>query len=230
MIISLFVAAATTVGWSYMYWRRDRFEPEPRGLLLKLFIAGACVTLLAGLVNGIFDLILPAGLVLILVAPPVEELSKIAVVLLVAYGSQHFTQVVDGAIYGISCALGFAVVENLEYAVDFGVGILVTRSILLPLGHLLFTGVAGYYLGKAKFENRKGLIALGVVAAVLLHMGWNAAPGLTVLVSDYFLLLYLPVIPLYIFFVVRLLKSMESSEAQAIRRLVQPQRVLPSET
>jgi len=155
MIISLFVAAATTVGWSYMYWRRDRFEPEPRGLLLKLFIAGACVTLLAGLVNGIFDLILPAGFVLILVAPPVEELSKIAVVLLVAYRSQHFTQVVDGAIYGISCALGFAVVENLEYAVDFGVGILVTRSILLPLGHLLFTGVAGYYLGKAKFENRK---------------------------------------------------------------------------
>ncbi len=178
------------------------------------------MTLLAGLVEVIFDLILPGGLVVILVAPPVEELSKIAVVLLVAYSSRHFTQVVDGAIYGISCALGFAVVENLVYAAGLGVGTLAFRSILLPLGHPLFTGVAGYYLGKAKFENRKGLIALGVVAAVLLHMGWNAPWGLAELVSDYFSLLFLLVIPLYIYFVVRLLKRMSSSEAQAIRRLV----------
>ncbi len=212
-----------------MYLRRDRFEAEPRGLLVKLFIAGACVTLLAGLVEVIFDLILPEGLVVILVAPPVEELSKIAVVLLVAYRSRHFTQVVDGAIYGISCALGFALVENLVYAAGFGVGTLAFRSILLPLGHPLFTGVAGYYLGRAKFENRKGLIALGVIVAVLLHMGWNAPWGLAELVSDYFGLLFLLVIPLYIYFVVRFLKSMSSSEAQAIRRLVQPQRVLPSE-
>ena len=220
IFLLLFVAAATTVGWSHMYLRRDRFEPEPRGLLAKLFVAGACVTLLAGLVELIFGLILPDGLVVILVAPPVEEISKVAIVLLVAYRSRHFTQVVDGAIYGISCALGFAVVENLVYAAGFGVGTLAFRSILLPLGHPLFTGVAGYYLGKAKFENRKGLIALGVVAAVLLHMGWNAPWGLAELVSDYFSLLFLLVIPLYIYFVVRLLKRMSSSEAQAIRRLV----------
>jgi RsiW-degrading membrane proteinase PrsW (M82 family) len=225
MIIFLIVAAATTVAWSHMYLRRDRFEPEPRGLLVKLFIAGACVTLLAGSVNTVFALMLPEGLVVILVAPPMEELFKIAAVLLVAYRSQHFTQVVDGAIYGISCALGFAVVENLGYAAGFGVATLALRSILLPVGHLLFTGVAGYYLGKAKFENGKGYIALGFVAAVLLHMGWNAPSGLSELASDYFLFLYLTVIPLYIFFVVRLLRGMGSLESQAIRRLVQPRQV-----
>lgn len=220
IFLLLIVAAAMTVGWSHMYLRRDRFEPEPRGLLVKLFIAGASVTLLAFLVELPFSLILSDGLVVILVAPPVEELSKIAIVLLVAYRSRHFTQVIDGAIYCISCALGFAVLENLLFAAGLGVGNLAFRSLLLPLGHPLFTGVAGYYLGRAKFENRKGLIALGVVAAVLLHMGWNAAPGLAELLSDYFLLLFLLVIPLYIFFVVRFLKRMSSSEAQAIRRLV----------
>ena len=219
-LLFLVAAAIVTLFWAHMFLRRDRFEPEPRSLLVKLFIAGACVTLLAFVVEVIFSLIVPDGLGTILVAPPVEELAKIAVVLLVAYRSQHFTQVIDGAVYCISCALGFAVVENLLYAASFGVGILGLRSILLPLGHPLFTGVAGYYIGKAKFENRKELILLGTVAAVLLHMGWNMGGGLAELVSDYFGLLILLVIPLYIFFVFRFLKKMSSSEAQAIRRLV----------
>ena len=220
ILLVLLVAAATTVGWAHMYLRRDRFEPEPRSLLVKLFVAGAAVTLIAGSINTAFVLILPEGLVVILVAPPVEELLKIGAVLLVAYRSRHFTQIVDGAIYCISCALGFAVLENLAYAAGFGVGVLAIRSVLLPLGHPLFTGVAGYLIGRAKFEGRPGFIALGVAAAILLHMGWNTAPGLVELASDYFALLYLLVVPLYIFFVVRLLRRMSSSEAQAIRRLV----------
>ena len=220
ILLVLLVAVVTTAGWGHMYLRRDRFEPEPRGLLVKLFVAGAAVTLLAGSINTAFAVILPEGLVVIFVAPPVEELLKVGAVLLVAYRSRHFTQVVDGAVYCISCALGFSVLENLGYAAGFGVGVLAIRSVLLPLGHPLFTGVAGYLIGRAKFEHRNGLIALGVVAAVLLHMGWNTPPGLAELISDYFALLYLLVMPLYIYLVVRLLRSMSSPEAQAIRHLV----------
>lgn len=219
--VFLLAAAIATLFWAHMFLRRDRFESEPRSLLVKLFFAGAGVTAIAFVVNTAALLILPQQAVLILVAPTAEELLKIGAVLLVAYRSRHFTQVVDGSIYCISCAFGFSVVEDLLYGANYGSGAILLRTVLLPLGHPLFTGVAGHYIGRAKFENRNELIALGVVVAILLHMGWNGTLGLPGLVPNSLaLLLLLLLLPVYIFFLVRFLRRMSGAEAQAIRRLV----------
>jgi RsiW-degrading membrane proteinase PrsW (M82 family) len=120
---------------------------------------------------------------------------------------------------------GFAIVENLGYAAGLGVSVLIVRSLAAPITHALFTGLAGYYLAKAHFSDRGGLskfmtVGLALLAAIGLHSVWNAPTGLADLVSDLFLLLYLLVIPFYVYLLRRFLGRMESAEAQAVQRLV----------
>lgn len=225
LILLAFIAFAilSAAAWSYMFLRRDRFEPEPRWLLFRLFIGGAVAAVAAGAANGLaFELGVSEGAIVILVAPPVEETLKIVAVFILAYGSRHFTQLVDGAVYGVSLGLGFAVVENISYAVEFGASTLAARSLFIPVGHALFTGVSGLYLARMKFDGRRDLAVLGLGIAVLLHAMWNAPTALSlILASDWFLTLGFIVLALEIAVLVRFLKRMSSPEAQALRRLVQ---------
>ena len=210
-----------------MFARRDRFEPEPRRLIIAMFLGGAFLAVPVSAAAEIaLDELVPSGVLVIAIAPPVEEVAKIAVVLLVlSFQWKQLSQVVDGAIYGVSVGLGFAIVENLGYAAGLGVSVLIVRSLAAPITHALFTGLAGYYLAKAYFSDRGALsrwvtAGLGLLAAIGLHSLWNAPIGLSDLVSDLFLLLYLFVIPLYIYLLRRFLGRMESAEAQAVQRLV----------
>jgi RsiW-degrading membrane proteinase PrsW (M82 family) len=229
LLIYLIIALLVVLAWSRLFLTRDRFEPEPRSLLIKLFLAGAIpVGMLAGAVNVLAASALPDGLVITLVGPANEEAMKLGAVFLVAFGSRHFTQKVDGAIYGISCGLGFAAAENVEYALSFGPGALGLRSLLVPLGHPLFTGMSGYYLGRYKFERKRILILRGFAIAVLFHAMWNAPAGFAVLAHEpYIGLLHLPVLLLAILALSRFLHSMSTPDAQKIHDLVLPHKPAP---
>ena len=211
------------IAWSYFFLRRDRFEPEPRWLLIRLFFGGVLAAIAAGILNTLADEAgASSGAVIVFVAPPVEEACKLFAVFLFAYGSKHFTQRVDGAIYGISVGLGFAVIEDVFYALEFGPFVLAARSLALPIGHPLFTGVSGYFLAKAKFEGRALWALAGLLIGIALHMAWNAPAGLSELYSDWFALLFLAALPLEIAVLVRFVRRMSHPDAQAIARLVQP--------
>ena len=226
-LIYIAVAVGAAVAWWAMFARRDRFEPEPRKLIIAMFLGGAFLAVPVSAAAEIaLDELMPSGVLVIAIAPPIEELAKIAVVLLVlSFQWRQLSQVVDGAIYGVSVGLGFAIVENLGYAAGLGVSVLIVRSLAAPITHALFTGFAGYYLAKAHFSHRgapsKWMTAgLALLAAIGLHAVWNAPTGLADLGSDLFLLGYLLVIPLYVYLLSRLLRRMESEEAQTVHRLV----------
>jgi len=53
---------------------------------------------------------------------PVEEACKLAVVLLFVWKSPHFYKENDGIVYMGSSALGFALLENIAYVVEHGLG------------------------------------------------------------------------------------------------------------
>jgi protease PrsW len=219
-------AALSALAWSYLFLRRDRFDPEPRSLLIKLFFGGVLAAIVAGFVNeGALEAGVSEGVVVAFVAPPVEEVLKLAAVIFFAYRSRHFTQRVDGAIYGASCGFGFAFIENFLYALEFGAGTLALRSVLLPIGHPLFTGVAGYFLAKTRFDHGPLQAMMGLVFAIALHMAWNLPAGLAEMASDWWALLFLVVLPAQIFVLTRLLKRMSHPEAQALRRLVDPHKL-----
>ena len=102
----------------------DRYEPEPRGLLLFAFFWGATVAALAAALLNTASLIAIArtsggsgmDVTAVLVAPWVEEAAKGAAVLLVlVFRRREFDGVVDGIVLAGLSAVGFAFTENILY-------------------------------------------------------------------------------------------------------------------
>ena len=113
------------------------------------------------------------------VVGPVEEFFKCATAFFVSYKQPRFIRTIDGVKFGVAVALGFAAAENALYlipslqAFDINtfVSTFVVRFIYSTLAHTLYTGIFGYYLGKAQFvrEGRWGLLSKGFFFAVVTH-------------------------------------------------------------
>ena len=183
----------------------DRYEPEPRGLLLFAFFWGATVAALASAVlntasamaiartGGAADDLATTAVV---VAPWVEEAAKgVAVLLVLFFRRQEFDGVVDGIVLAGLAGVGFAFTENVLYfgraflaggeelgvsGGIFAVGFtFVLRGVLSPFAHPLFTAMTGIGVGlaaRAVNPTTKWLAPLlGYLAAVVLHATWNWA-------------------------------------------------------
>jgi RsiW-degrading membrane proteinase PrsW (M82 family) len=178
------VALATLPGlfWFWWYVRQDRAHPEPRRYLWRVFLLGALVTVPALFLEFTISLFFPytasglnpatiAGALLIVA--PVEELAKFVVVWAGVYRSRIFNERLDGVIYAVVAALGFATVENVLVVISSGASILPLRLVTATLLHALASGIAGYFMGLAKFSGdaRKArrLIAQGLAIAIVLH-------------------------------------------------------------
>jgi RsiW-degrading membrane proteinase PrsW (M82 family) len=172
----------------------DRFEPEPRWLLVVAFFWGACVAVgVAIVVNTLgFQLVRTAfgaeaadvyGLSLS--APLVEEGSKAAALFLLFFWRRdEFDGIVDGIVYASMVGLGFAMTENVKYYAEAavegrGLGTFVVRGMFSPYAHPLFTSMTGIGLGIASQARGRGvrlaMPAVGFALAVVLHSVWNTS-------------------------------------------------------
>ncbi|MFC6153557.1 PrsW family intramembrane metalloprotease [Nocardioides yefusunii] len=172
----------------------DRYEPEPRSLLLAGFCWGAFAsTTLAVLLQ------LPLGeisdeVATVVAAPLTEESTKgFFLLMLFWWRRSEFDGVLDGIVYAGMVGIGFAFVENALYLVsavveaeEFGLGpgealggTFVVRCLVSPFAHPLFTmftGVAvGLAIGSRSAVARFCLPVVGWTLAVVLHGLWNGA-------------------------------------------------------
>ncbi|WP_107771498.1 PrsW family intramembrane metalloprotease [Nocardioides sediminis] len=174
----------------------DRYEPEPRPLLLAGLLWGAFVATAAALV---FQGIGMAGgssstETLAVWAPVTEELTKGAFLVLLLWWRRHeLDGVLDGIVYAGMVGIGFAFTENLLYlaaAYDGTDGLgpggtealtatFVMRCLVSPFAHPLFTAFIGVGVGLAVTSRtaslRLLLPVLGYVAAVVTHSLWNSS-------------------------------------------------------
>ncbi|RRS00677.1 PrsW family intramembrane metalloprotease [Glycomyces terrestris] len=120
-----------------------------------------------------------------------EWLKALGVVLLVLIVREHFDRSIDGLIYGALVGLGFQVVENLTYAVNFAalnpnsdmtgaLSVTITRVLVAgPFSHPLYTGAAGLGIAFFVTQTRRALSTrIGVMAglfalALAMHALWN---------------------------------------------------------
>jgi protease PrsW len=178
ILLALALAPGVAIGL-YIYLK-DHHEPEPLGLLLLAFFFGilsTIIVLLIGIPLGEYvpinenDLTEQAFHAFIIVAL-LEELSKFLFVRGILYNNKNFNEPFDGIVYSVMVGMGFATAENLLYIFDSdgGVGTALMRMFTAVPAHASFAVLMGYFLGKAKFEHRKGhhvIYALGV--ATLFH-------------------------------------------------------------
>jgi RsiW-degrading membrane proteinase PrsW (M82 family) len=91
----------------------------------------------------------------------------------------------DGIVYGVAAALGFATLENILYvfsAASSSEALVIgaTRALISVPGHALFAVPWGYAMGVAKFrppEKRAGILCAGLAVGVAFHMVFNFLLG-----------------------------------------------------
>ena len=176
----------------YIYFR-DKFEPEPIGLLLKSFFYGALsvvvVLILSMLIHPFFPIdeqsLSDQAFNAFILVSLIEEGSKFLFVRGILYQNRNFNEPYDGIIYAVMVSMGFATLENIMYTFEHGAGVAVFRMFTAVPAHATFAVLMGYFLGKEKFGQRSnifGLYALG--SATLLHGAYdyflfiNFVPGI----------------------------------------------------
>jgi len=185
----LLLAFGPGIIWMWFIYRWDRYQPEPRGLVVRTFLLG--VALAIPVVVAEFMLTLPSflsgGLASLgdlanlslggkayqafIVAGVTEEIGKFLVVRITVYRNRHFDEPIDGVVYSSAAALGFASAENIGYLIGFGWEVLLLRGFISMLGHILFSMMWGYPLALRKIRGPAltGLVWLGLGAGVASH-------------------------------------------------------------
>jgi RsiW-degrading membrane proteinase PrsW (M82 family) len=182
----MILAVAPALFWLWWFYRKDRLDPEPRGLVLKIFFLGMLPVIPAGLIEIILFQLIPGleGTTLIaivlsnlLVIGPLEEFGKYLVVKRWALRHPAFNEPLDGIVYAAASALGFAAFENFFYLLDNGAWLILLRGPLSTLDHVLFSALWGYALGMATMQTDPGaasrLVRNGLVLASLGHGASN---------------------------------------------------------
>jgi RsiW-degrading membrane proteinase PrsW (M82 family) len=180
------LAIAPAFFWLWWFYRKDRYDPEPRGLVLKVFFLGMLPVFPAGLLELLLLQAVPgargetfAAAVIgnLLVIAPVEEYGKYLVVRRWAFRHPAFNEPLDGIVYAAAAALGFAALENFLYLLGEGAWLILLRGPLSTLGHVLFSAFWGYALGMAWAQTdpavARRLINHGLIYAILGHAAYN---------------------------------------------------------
>ncbi|MEN8173256.1 MAG: PrsW family intramembrane metalloprotease, partial [Chloroflexota bacterium] len=173
-----------------LYWI-DRYEKEPKRLLIGAFVWGAAISAgFAFILNTFFGI----GIYLVtgseifteittssLVAPPVEETLKgLAVLLVFLAFHNEFDSTLDGIIYAGITALGFAATENVYYIYNYGylesgftglMWLTFVRVFLVGWQHPFYTAFIGIGLSQARL-NRSPMMKI-----LLPIIGWSFAVG-----------------------------------------------------
>ena len=183
MSTRLFIIAITPaiIGLGAIYLS-DRHDREPLKLLLLTFILGALSVIPSIFVEevlirlNIFKGTLGAFYNAFIVAGFTEEYFKRLMIVKVPFKTGYFNEKLDGIVYGVFSALGFATVENIIYVVftytnNPFVGLY--RGIFSVPAHAVFGITMGYYLSLAKFDKdkarKKRYMTMSLVAPIILH-------------------------------------------------------------
>jgi RsiW-degrading membrane proteinase PrsW (M82 family) len=162
----------------YIYLQ-DIHEPEPIGQLAISFGYGVLSMLLA---TGITYLIYQnihfdqesfsdMAIKAFVIVAVVEEGSKFLFIMALLYTNKNFNEPFDGIVYSVMVGMGFALMENLIYVFNGDGSTVIVRIFTATPAHALFAVLMGYFLGKAKLEEKfTGLFILSaIIIATLAH-------------------------------------------------------------
>ncbi len=167
----------------------EKIHVLPSKTILKAFVYGMLSTIPALIVNTFAAGMLGEGpgaslavnlLVVAAVAPLVEEFSKPWGVV---WAGKDVRGRLDGLILGVTCGVGFALIENITYEFSFvltgdsAAAVWSLGSLARGLGsimvHATGAGLIGYAYGRYKMTGDVLAIGLAYVAAVAMHAAWN---------------------------------------------------------
>ena len=193
----LLLAVAPVFAILLYIYVQDKYEKEPRGLLIRSFLLGAIVSIMIVFVLYLFTghfipitdkfSIWQQFIQAFIVVALSEEFSKYVIVKYYAQSKKAFNEPYDGIIYAVMVSMGFACTENIMYVLDGGYQTALVRAFTAVPAHATFGILMGFFMGKAKFsKNRFILNLIGLVLAVVFHGAYdfflfiNFIPGISI--------------------------------------------------
>ena len=195
IIIYIIFGILPSLVW-LLYYLREDVHPEPKKIILKIFLWGALITLPVFLVQigltKLLDIVDneinmgPVASSLIywfLIIAFSEEFFKYLVIRVKVINSSHLDEPLDIMLYMIIAALGFAALENILYLFapigQMSFGQMMGRTLVIDfirfIGatflHTLCSAIIGYSLAISFYEVKTKNISLvaGILMATLLH-------------------------------------------------------------
>jgi len=201
LILYVLFGVLPSLVWLFYYLRKD-LHPEPKKMILKVFLYGMIITIpvffiqitLSELLKQlqIFSFfnsypILIDILKWFLVIAFTEEIFKYLAVRLAVLKNKELDEPLDIMLYMVVSALGFAAVENMFYMflpidnISFNsiIKMTITISFIRFIGatflHTLSSAIIGYFLVKSLFDRKKRFrfLVIGISLATLLHGLYN---------------------------------------------------------
>jgi len=196
MILLLVSVAPVLIIVLYIYFK-DKYEKEPKRLLLYNFLLGAIVSIIiTSILYYAFDIVLPLAnktsvfqqfIKAFFVVALVEEFSKYIIIRYFAQPNKAFNEPFDGIVYSVMVSMGFAATENFFYVLEGGYTTALVRAFTAVPAHATFGILMGYFMGKAKFSNNRIVLNLsGLLLAIIFHGAYdfflfiNFVPGIWV--------------------------------------------------
>jgi RsiW-degrading membrane proteinase PrsW (M82 family) len=174
LLLALALAPVVAIIWYFLFL--DRFNKEPFKMLLLTFLVGILSILpamalewLGMMYTNKLPNLLGHWLNAFVVIAFSEELAKYMFLKWFAYRSSHFDEPFDGIIYALMVSMGFAALENIMYVLNGGITVALMRMFTAVPAHATFAVLMGYWVGRAKMENKPKLALLGLASAVLFH-------------------------------------------------------------
>lgn len=195
IILYIIFGILPSLTWLSYYLRKD-LHPEPKRMIIKIFLWGVLITIPVFFVQiGLAYLlekttlnpIIASLIYWFLIIALTEEIFKFLVVKMKVMNSPNLDEPTDIVIYMVVAALGFAALENILYLfspVDYlSFEAIVSRTLLISfirfIGatflHTLCSAVIGYALAISCCDekNRSIEVIFGIAMATLLHGLYN---------------------------------------------------------
>ncbi len=183
--MNLLIAALAPVFVVILYvYAKDKYEKEPKHILLYSFLLGAIVSILmTTILYIVFDYVLPLDSSVVwqqfikafFVVGLTEEFSKYVIVRFYNQPLKAFNEPYDGIMYAVMVSMGFAATENIMYVLDGGYPTALLRTFTAIPAHATFGILMGYFMGKAKFtgKNKAKYNLLGLLLATIFHGAYD---------------------------------------------------------
>ena len=196
IIIYIIFGMLPSLTWLFYYLRKD-VHPEPKKMIIKIFLWGAFITLpvffiqigLKCLLDKMAVDYLTYNLIYwFLIIAFSEEFFKYLVIRVKVIYSPYLDEPLDIMLYMVIAALGFSALENILYlfapAEQMSLNQIISRTLAIDfirfIGatflHTLCSAVIGYFLALSICEKRvrsSVYIAVGILMATILHGLYN---------------------------------------------------------
>jgi RsiW-degrading membrane proteinase PrsW (M82 family) len=174
LAFSLAIAPVAAIIWYITFL--DTLNKEPFKMLLRTLVYGMLSVIPALILEiygakllGEVNTLPKAAIQAFIVVGLAEELAKYFFLRRYIFHREEFDEPYDGIVYAIMISMGFAGIENILYVMSGGVDVAIGRMFTAVPAHASFAVLMGYWVGRAKMENKPVLNWLGLFSAAFFH-------------------------------------------------------------